>query len=99
MNSKPVIRDERTDAVVGTSCRLAWLVLYFGVLIIAAVRLLAFRQVCLDLLGVVFVSSVVGIVYQLVKRVQVVPWRWVLLFALAPMVVGLAIALLQLLTR
>jgi len=30
MNDQPVIRDERTDAVVGTSCRLAYLVLSLG---------------------------------------------------------------------
>ena len=88
MNEKPVMTDERTDAVVGTSCRLAYLVLSFGVLTIAVVRTLAFRQVCLDLLGLYFVSNVVGLAYQRVKHVQVIPWRWILLFALAGAVVG-----------
>ena len=89
MNDQPVIRhDERTDAVVGAGCRLAFLVLSFGVLIIALVRTLAFGQVCVDLLGLYFVSNVVVLVYQRVKHAQIIPWRWILLFALFGAVVG-----------
>jgi len=96
MNDQPVIRhDERTDAVVGMSCRLAYLVLSFGVLIIALVRTLAFRQACWDLLGLYFVGNVVVLVHQRVKHAQVVPWRWVLFFALGGGALGLAMSLLR----
>lgn len=94
MKTGPVLQDERTDAITGMSARLAYLVLYFGVLIIALVRTLAFHQVCLDLLGVVFASSVVALVYVRLKRGWV-PWRWALLFAMLGMVVGLALSLLK----
>ncbi len=95
MNEQPVLHDERTDAVVGISARLAYLVLYSGVLIIAVVRTMVFRQMCVDLLGVIFVSSVVGLVYQRVKHAQVIPWRWVLWFALGGGVLGLVMSLLR----
>ena len=95
MNEQPVLHDERTAAVAGVSARLAYLVLYFGVLIIAVVRTMVFRQICVDLLGVIFLSSVVGLVYQRVKRAQVIPWRWILWFALGGGVLGLAMSLLR----
>ncbi len=44
MNDQPVTHDERTNAVVGAGCRLAFLVLSLGVLIIAAVRAWAFGE-------------------------------------------------------
>jgi len=95
MNEQPVIRDERTDAVVGTSCRLGFLVLSLGVMIIVAVRTLAFGQACWDLLGLYFVSNVVAIVHQRVNHVQVISRRVILLFAVGGMVFGVAIALLR----
>jgi hypothetical protein len=90
MNDQTVIcHDERTDAVVGMSCRLGFLVLSFGVLIIALVRTLAFGQACWDLLGLYFVGNVVVLVYQRVKHAQVIiSWRWILLFVLFGLVVG-----------
>lgn len=88
MNERPVTHDERTDAVVGIGCRLGFLVLSFGVLIIALVRTLAFGQACLDLLALYFVGNVVVLVYQRVKHAQVISWRWILLFALFGAVVG-----------
>lgn len=95
MDSKPVIHDERTDAVVGVSCRLAYLVLSFGLLIIAVVRTFAFHQACWDLLGLYFISNVVGLVHQRAKQAQVIPWRWILFFAMFGVVVASAIALLR----
>jgi len=99
MNEQPVIRDERTDAVVGAGCQMAYLVLSCGVGIIAGVRALAFRQVCWDLIGLYFVSQGVLFVFQRVKHVRLFSWRRVLLGALAGglagVLVGLAIALLQ----
>ncbi|HUW57410.1 MAG TPA: hypothetical protein VMZ92_12305 [Planctomycetota bacterium] len=95
MSEQPVMHDERTDAVVGMSCRLAYVVLSFGVLIIALVRTLAFRQACWDLLGLYFVSNVVALVHQRIKHAQVIPWRWVLLFGVGGMLFAVAIALLQ----
>ena len=95
MNEHPVTHDERTDAVVGVSCRLGFLVLAFGVLIIALVRTLAFGQVCLDLLGLYVVGNVVVLVHQRVKHAQVIPWRWFLLFALGGILFAAAISLLQ----
>jgi hypothetical protein len=96
MNDQPLIRrDERTDAIVGVGCRLAFMVLSFGVLIIAAVRAWAFGQACWDLLALYFVSNCVLGVYQHVKRAQVVSWRWFLLFGFVGAVFGVAIALLR----
>jgi hypothetical protein len=92
MNEQPVLHDERTDAVAGISARLAYLVLYFGVLIIAVVRTMAFRQICVDLLGVIFISSVVGLVHQRVKHVQVLSRHRALLSVLISMAVALAAA-------
>lgn len=89
MNDQSAIRhDERTDAIVGVGCRLGFLVLSFGVLVIALVRTLVFGQICVDLLGLYVVSNVVVLVYQYVKHAQIVPWRWILLFALLGAVVG-----------
>ena len=93
MNNKPMIRDERTVAVADTSSRFAYMVLAFGVLITVAVRALAFRQACWDLLGLVIVSSAVATVYQRAKHVQVLPRHLLLLVVLIGMVVGLAAAL------
>ena len=90
MNDKPVIRDERTVAVADTSSRFAYMVLAFGVLIDAFVRALVFRQACLDLVGLVCVSSMVVIVYQRVKRVQTLPRHGALLTLLLGMAIGLA---------
>ena len=95
MNERPVMTDERTDAVVGVGCRLAYLVLSFGVLIMALVRTWAFGQACWDLLGLNFVSNVVGLVYQRAKRAQVIPWRWGLLFGVMGAVFGVVISLLR----
>jgi len=95
MNKQPVIIDERTVAVVGMGCRLAFLVLSFGVLIIAAVRAWAFGQACWDLLALYLVSNCVLGVYQYVKRAQVVSWRWFLLFGFLGAVFAMAIALLR----
>jgi hypothetical protein len=95
MNEQPVSHDERTDAVVGTSCRLAYLVLSSGVLTIAAVRALAFGEACWDLLGLYIVSNAVLLVHQCVKHVRVFSWRWMLLFALAGAVFGVAFSLLR----
>ena len=95
MNEQPVSHDERTDAVVGTGCRFAFLVLSSGVLIIALVRTMALGQACWDLLGLYFVSNVVLLVHQRVKHAQVISWRWILLFTLAGAVFGLAASLLR----
>ena len=95
MNHKPVIHDERTYAVAGDSVRLAYLVLSFGVLIIALVRTLAFGQACWDLLGLYFISNIVALVHQRVKHAQVIPWRWILLFTLAGTAFGVAASLLR----
>ncbi len=94
MNSKPVIRDERTDAVAGYSARIAYLVLSLGLMIDVIVRSWAFRQHCLDLVGLYFVSSAVGLVPPLVKHAYTVPWRWVLWIVLLGMVAGAVSSLL-----
>ena len=93
MNDRPPIRDERTVAVVDTSSRFAYMVLAFGVMIIAVVRGLVFGQVCWDLLGLVWVSSLVATVYQRVKHVQVFSRRQSLLMVLTTMVAGAAAAI------
>jgi hypothetical protein len=95
MNKQPVTCDERTDAVAGTSARVAFLVVSFGLLIIALVRTLAFRQACLDLLGLYLAGFAVYFVYARVKHVQVISWRVFLFFALAGAVFGVAASLLR----
>jgi hypothetical protein len=96
MNERLVTRDERTDAIIGVGCRLGFLVLSFGVLIIALVRILAFRQACLDLLGLYVVGNLVVLVYQHVKHAQVVSWRWILLSALfGAAIYGVVVPLLR----
>ena len=95
MSDHTVSHDERTDAVVGVAGRLAYLVLSFGVLILALVRTVAFGQACWDLLGLYFVSNVVGLVYQRLQHAQVVRGRWILLFALLGAAAGMTMALLR----
>lgn len=99
MNEQPVIRDERTIAVADTSHRFAYIVLAFGVLIAATVRGLAFHQACWDLLGLVVVSSAVGVAYQRVKHVEVLPRRGLIWLALLSAVVAAAIAIALALLR
>lgn len=99
MNDKPLTCDERTDAVVGTGCRIAFLMLSFGVLLIAVVRGWAFGQTCWDLLGLIFVSGAVATVYRRVKHAPVIPWRWMLWFVLISMAVGFAMSVLMALLK
>jgi len=95
MKEQPVTHDERTDAVAGAGCRLAYLVLWTGVCVIAAVRHWAFGQMCWDLLGLAFVSLGVLFVFQRVKHVQAFSWRIFVLFFALGAVFGLAMALLK----
>lgn len=95
MKERTVMHDERTDAVVGMGCRIAFLVLSFGVLIIAVVRTWLFRQQCWDLMGLYIVGNLVGLIYQHAHRAQVIPWRWMVLFGLAGAVFGVAMSLLR----
>ena len=99
MNNKPVIRDERTDAVVGAGCRLAYRVLSSGVGIIFGVRALVFRQFCWDLFGLYIVGQGVLFVFASVKHVQAFSWRYARLGALIGGLVGLVLGLAMALLR
>lgn len=95
MNNQSRNCDERATAIVGNSCRIGYLMLSFGVLIIAFVRTITLHQVCWDLLGLYFVSSLTVLVYQRIKKAQIIPWRWILLMGLAGAAFGTVIAVLR----
>ena len=83
-----VARDERESAVDSAADRLSFLVLAYGLLIIAAVR--AFNgEATWDLLALVVLGGFAGLAYRLEKRV--VSPRWAAVLA-ATVVVAATIA-------
>jgi len=63
-----VERDERTEAVVGVSCRWAYIILYFGLLIDTAYRAVFRHQAVWDLLALIFVSSAAVMIHQIRQK-------------------------------
>lgn len=68
MNDELVVREERTAALENASYRLAYAVLSFGAMIIAAYRGFLFKQGLWDLLVLVIASSALVVAYQAVSR-------------------------------
>ena len=71
-------RDERERTVDLAADRLAFLVVCYGALALAAYRSFALGEDAWDLLGLVVVGGVVGLGYRLQQRVVSRPWAMVL---------------------
>jgi hypothetical protein len=80
MNLVP--RDEREAAVDSAADRLSFLVLAYGVLVIAAIRSLN-GEATWDLLGLVVLAGVVGLGFRLRQRVVSNRWATVLIATVA----------------
>ena len=72
-------RDEREHSVDLAADRLAFLVVCYGALVLAAYRSLALGQEAWDLLGLVILGGGVGLAYRLQHRVVTRPWAAILL--------------------
>ena len=82
MSMTPLVEhDERTQAVIGASCRRAFLFLYFGLLIDVAYRAVFRHEAAWDLLALIVVGAAVGIVHQIRQKI----WtrRWTIVAVLA----------------
>jgi hypothetical protein len=77
--TSPIVRDEREHSVDLAADRLAFLVVCYGALILAAWRSFALGQQSWDLLGLVVVGGAVGLAYRLRHGVLSRPWALVLL--------------------
>jgi hypothetical protein len=71
-------RDEREQSIDLAADRIAFLVVCYGALILAAYRSLALGQEAWDLLALVVMGGVAGLAYRLQKRVVTRPWTLVL---------------------
>jgi hypothetical protein len=83
-------RDERERSVDLAADRLAFLVVCYGALVLAAYRSFVLRQETWDLLGLVVVGGLVGLGYRLRERVVTRSWTVILV---ATVIVAAAIAL------
>jgi hypothetical protein len=72
-------RDEREQSIDLAADRLAFLVVCYGALVLAAYRSFALGQEAWDLLGLVVLGGVVGLAYRLQKRVVTRPWTAILI--------------------
>lgn len=72
-------RDEREHSIDLAADRLAFLVVCYGALALAAYRSFALGQEAWDLLGLVVLGGVVGLAYRLQKRVLTRPWTAILI--------------------
>ena len=72
-------RDEREHTIDLAADRLAFLVVCYGALVLAAYRSFALGQEAWDLLGLVALGGAVGLVYRLQKRVLTRPWATILI--------------------
>jgi hypothetical protein len=77
--TSPIVRDEREHAVDLAADRLAFLVVCYGALLLAAWRSFALGQQSWDLLGLVVAGGAVGLAYRVQKGVVNRPWALVLL--------------------
>jgi hypothetical protein len=77
--TSPIVRDEREHAVDLAADRLAFLVVCYGALLIAAWRSFALGEQSWDLLGLVVAGGAVGLAYRVQKGVVNRPWAFVLL--------------------
>lgn len=98
MSDQPALRDERTVAVENASYRLAFAVVTFGMLAIAAVRALVLHQALLDVLALVIVGSGVATYRQWRQRILSRRW-WLMGLAIALLGAAIAAAVAVLLGR
>ena len=84
-----VLRDERETGVDQAADRLAYLVLFFGLLAIVAYRSFADGAASWDLLGLVVLGGLVGTLYRLAQRAVSREWTIV---ALGTTAVALVVA-------
>jgi len=73
-----ITRDERERSIDLAADRLAFLVVCYGALALAAYRSFVLGQQTWDLLGLVVLGGVAGLAYRLQKRVVNRPWALVL---------------------
>ena len=67
-------RDEREHSIDLAADRLAFLVVCYGALLLAAYRAFFLRQETWDLLGLVVLGGIVSLAYRLRQRVVTQPW-------------------------
>jgi hypothetical protein len=73
-----IARDEREQSIDLVADRIAFLVICYGALVLAAYRSFALGQDAWDLLALVVIGGVAGLAYRLQKRVVTRPWTLVL---------------------
>ena len=96
MKNEIVTRDERTTAVENASYRRAYVVLSFGLLLIASYRALMWNETTFDLLALVILGGIVSTWHQGVQGI--LTRRWALLAvvtALVAAIVAFALSLLR----
>lgn len=84
-------RDEREHAVDVAADRLAFLVVSYGALTVAAYRSFVLREDAWDLLGLVVAGGAVGLAYRLLHGVANRAWSVVLVLTVAVAAVAAAI--------
>ncbi len=91
-----VEQDERTVAVMGASSRLAFLFLYFGLLIDYAYRAIVRHENAWDLVALVFGGSVIATIYQARHKTLGKTWvKTVVLFGVLGAAFGVVLAMTQ----
>jgi len=69
MKDQTITRDERTTAVENASYRMAYVVLSFGLLLVASYRSLAWNENTLDLIVLVILGGLVSTWHQGIQKV------------------------------
>ena len=69
MKDQTITRDERTTAVENASYRMAYVVLSFGVLLVASYRSLVWNENTLDLIALVILGGLVSTWHQGIQKV------------------------------
>jgi len=76
--TSPIARDERERSIDLAADRLAFLVVCYGALALAAYRSFVLGQQTWDLLGLVVLGGIAGLAYRVQKRVVGRSWTLVL---------------------
>lgn len=97
MKDQPVTRDERSTAVENASYRVAYLVMSYGALVIAAYRGFVLQQSSWDLLALVVLGGATATVYQ--GRNKVLSRYWVMATIAALILAGVLALVFALLRR
>ena len=83
-------RDERESAIDRAADRVSYLVLAFGVLLLAAYRSIVLHDPTFDLLALVVVAGAAGVLYRIVRGTTT--RRWALAMAI-PVAIAAAFAI------